>query len=186
MIAKCMADEVPLVLSKVTVGSGTVAEGTDLSTVHALLNYVADGAIANRSHDDDLLSVVAQYSNADNPSIPAFYLAEFMIYAEDPDTEEDVDFLYATLGDYKQPVPAYVSGVPGSVFNLPLTLAISDDLTVEISASPGIVTYDQLQAAVETEVASALAGKVDLDENSSVPFALGCDSGGFYTITPDE
>lgn len=186
MIAACIAAEAPLVISRVAVGSGTVPEGTDLSGVHALLAYVADGSIANRSHDGDVLNITAQYSNAQHTTVPAFYLAEFIIYAEDPVTAEDVDLIYATLGDYKQPVPAYVSGVPGSVFNLPLSLAVSGDLTVEITASPGLITYDQLQDAVETEVSSALAGKVDLDENSSVPFSLGCDAGGFYTITPDE
>lgn len=149
LIAACMAAEKPLKLTRVSIGSGTVADGVDLATVHELIAYVADGEIAERSHEDERLNLTIQYANALHKSVPTFYLAEFMVFAEDPDTGAETDLLYATLGDYKQPVPAYVEGLPGSVFNLPLVLVVSNDLTVEISASPGLVTYADLDEAVK-------------------------------------
>lgn len=156
LISACMAVEKPLKLTRVSVGSGTVADGVDLATVHELIAYVADGEIAERSHEDERLNLTIQYANALHKSVPTFYLAEFMVFAENPETGEETDLLYATLGDYKQPVPAYVEGVPGSVFNLPLVLVVSNDLTVEIDASPGLVTYAQLETSVEAATREAM------------------------------
>lgn len=153
-----MATEKPLKLTRVSIGSGTVSEGTDLADVHQLLSYVVDGEIAERSHEGERLNLTIQYANSLHKAQATFYLAEFMVFAEDPETGSEVDLLYATLGDYKQPVPAYVEGVPGSVFNLPLVLVVSNDLSVEITASPGLVTYAQLEESVKRATDEAMEG----------------------------
>lgn len=150
LLAALMALGSGLVLTRVAMGSGTVEDGTDLADVHELVSYVTDGTIGGRSHQDDLLNIAIQYANSANPDQPTFYLAEFMVYATDPETGEETDLLYATLGDYKQVVPAYSSGAGSTVFNFPLTLVVSNDIDVTISAPAGLVTYDELEAAVAT------------------------------------
>ena len=156
LITACGAAEKALKLTRVAVGSGMVAEGVDLADVHELLEYVSDGEIGERAHEEDRLYLTVQYSNSLHTSVPTFYLDEFIVYAEDPETGEEVDLLYATLGNYKQPIPAYREGVPGSVFNFPLVIVVSDEINVEISASPGLVTYAELDEAVDAATRAAM------------------------------
>lgn len=150
-----MATEKPLHLTRVAVGSGMVPDGVDLADVHELYNPVADGEIGERSHEDDRLNLDIQYSNIMHQEVPTFYLSEFIVYALDPETEEETDLLYATLGDYRQPVPAYNPAFPASLFNFPLVLILSDEISVTISTAPGLVTYAQLEDAVGIAVKEA-------------------------------
>ena len=156
VIAACMAAEKPLKLIRVAVGDGLVAEGVDLADVHELVSYVSNGEISQRSHEDERLNLTIQYSNTLHKTVPTFYLTEFMVFVEDPDTGEETDLLYGTLGDYRQPVPAYVDGVPGSIFELPLTLVVSNDLTVKIETAPGLITYAQLEESVSEATREAM------------------------------
>lgn len=156
LIAKCMATEQPLKLTRVAIGSGTVEPETDLVQMQALLEYVADGEIAQRSHEENRLNLTIQYANNLHKTVPLFYLSEFLLYAEDPESGAEIALLYATLGDYKQPVPAYAPGQPGSVFQFPLTLVLSSDLSVEIATAPGLITYDQLESSVQEATKAAM------------------------------
>ena len=151
VITGCLAKEVPLRLTRVAVGNGQVGEETNLADVHELLGYVAEGAIGERRHEEDRLYLTVQYANSEHPEVDTFYLSEFMVYAEDPDTGEETDLLYATLGDYIQPVPAYSTEMPASVFNYQLVLVISDEINVEIAASPGLVTFEELKGYATKE-----------------------------------
>lgn len=149
LAAKCAALEKPLVLTRVAVGSGHIPEGTNLADVHELISYVTDGTIGERSHKDNRLYFTVQYATNEHPDVPTFNLSEFIVYAKDPETGEDVDVLYATLGAYQQPVPAFSPSLPPSVWNFPVVLVVSDELEVKIDAPAGLVTYDDLQAAVD-------------------------------------
>lgn len=145
LLTACAALEEPLRLTRVGVGSGLVPEGTNLADVHELVSYVADGAIGERLHENDRLYLTVQYDNSANKDAPTFTLSEFIVYAAHPETGEETDLLYATLGDYRQPVPAYNASLPASVFSFPLVVIVSDEIEVSITASPGIVTHDDLQ-----------------------------------------
>lgn len=148
ILAACLATQKPLVLTRVAVGCGTVPEGTNLADVHELVSYVADGALGERRHEADRLYLTIQYENSANPGIGTFFLSEFIVYAQDPETGEEKDLLYATLGDYKQPVPAYSQDMPPSVWKFPMTLIVSDEIEVKTTGAAGLVTYDDLQKAV--------------------------------------
>lgn len=154
IIAACMAKEVPLTITRVMVGSGMVGEETDLADVHELLSPVASGTIAERYHKKDRLFLTVQYANSGHPEQETFYLSEFIVYATDPGTGEEGDLLYATLGDYQQPVPAYDPDLPSSVFSFPLVLVLSDKVQVSITAAPGIVTHDDLNRLMDEGVIS--------------------------------
>ena len=148
-LAAGMALEKPLKITRVAFGSGKVDEGVNLADVHELLAYVADGAVGERRHENDRVYFTIQYANVQNKDVKSFILSEFIVYCQDPETGADTDLLYGTLGDYRQPVPAYNPAFPPSVFNFPLVMIISDELNVTFSAPVGLVTHDDLLEVVE-------------------------------------
>ena len=199
LIAKCAALEQPFNLTRVAVGSGRVSEGTNLADVHELIHYVADGTVGDRRHKENRFCFTVQYSNEENKNVGTFNLAEFIVYAKDPESGEDVDLLYATLGDYQQPVPAYSPEWPPSVWNFPVTLVISDEIEVNITAPAGLVTYAELQQAVEEardelkeelkEVSSNLASVIIKDIVIPVEAWAETDEAGKYKFVanlPDK
>ena len=175
LITKCMALEKPLILTRVAFGSGLIAEDVNLADVHELVSYVVDGAIGERIHKDDRLHLTVQYDNSAHPDTPTFYLNEFIVYGQDPETSEDVDLLYATLGDYKQPVPAYSSALPPSVWKFPLTLIVSDEVNVEVTAAAGLVTYDDLNEAVEAACKTLIDSMATGGIKKTVEFTMAPD-----------
>ena len=148
VLIACMDSGNTLELTRVAVGKGLIPEGRDLADQHELVDYVADGAIGDRRHENNRMMLSVQYSSKNHPTVPVFYLREFMVYAKNPDTGEETDLLYGTLGDYAQPVPPYVQGMSPAVFNLPLTIILSDEIEVHISAPAGLVTYAELTELV--------------------------------------
>lgn len=135
----------PFDITRVAFGSGRVDEDVNLADVHELLEYVTDGAVAERTHKDERLFLTIQYANSEHKDTPTFLLSEFIVYVRDPETGNETDLIYGTLGDYRQPVPAYNPAYPPSVFNFPLELILSDEIQVDISAPAGLVTWDDLQ-----------------------------------------
>lgn len=150
MAAYMALGDKPFHLTRVAFGSGRVEEGANLADVHELLEYVSEGAISERSHQDDRLRLTIQYANSAHKDVPTFLLSEFAVYVEDPETGAETDLLYGTLGDYRQPVPAYHLEYPGSVFNFPLEIILSDELQVSVSAPAGLVTWDDLAQTIRT------------------------------------
>ena len=158
-----MATEKPLELSRVAVGSGTIDEAANLADQHELIVPVAYGTIVDRRHSGDYLYLTAQYDNSDetNRDVGMFYLAEFIVYAKHPVSGEEIDLLYATLGDYKQPVPAYSETEPPCVFKFPMVLVVSDQIEVKYSGAPGLVTRDDMRDAMQLlyeQIKSELSG----------------------------
>ena len=149
LLAKCLDLQKPLKLTRAAVGSGLIDGAADLALQHGLVSYAADAAITERRHEEDRLFLTVRYSNRDHPDAGTFILSEFMVWAEDPETGQETDYLYATLGDYRQPVPAYSSGFPASVWSYPLVLVVSGELQVNITASPGLATSADLQTAID-------------------------------------
>ncbi len=151
-LAACMALEKPPKITRVAFGSGKAAEDVNLADVHELLSYVSEGAVADRRHEGDRFFLTIQYANSAHKDVKMFLLSEFIVYVEDPETGADTDLLYGTLGDYRQPVPAYNPAFPPSIFNFPLELIISDEIQVVIAAPAGLVTHDELITVVERNV----------------------------------
>lgn len=145
VLATCMASEAPFQITRVAFGSGLIDEKINLADVHELLQAVSDGAITERRHEDDRLYLTIQFANVQHPEVKTFLLTEFMVYVHNPETGQETDLIYGSLGDYRQPVPAYHSAFPPSVFNFPLILILSDEINVAVSAPAGLVTYDDLR-----------------------------------------
>lgn len=149
VLAACLDLSKPLKLTRAAVGSGLADQDEDLAKVHALVRYEEEAAVADRRHVEDRLFLTVRYCNKDHPNKGTFTLSEFMVWAEDPETGQETDFLYATLGDYRQAVPARSEQFPESTFSYPLVLVVSSELQVFITASPGLVTWDDLQDAID-------------------------------------
>jgi len=147
LIAACMDLGAPLKITRAAVGSGLA--GGSLANTHALVHYIADADIGERRHEGNRLFLSVQYRNDAHPEIEDFVLSEFIVYAQDPKTGTDTDLLYGTLGDGRQPVPAFRNGFPASVWTYPVILTVSGDLQVNVTASPGLVTFIDLQEAID-------------------------------------
>ena len=156
LLAALMATGKGLEITRVAVGSGRVEADQELADMTDLVEYVADAAIAAREHDGDELHLTVQYASNMTPGLGMFYLSEFVVEAKHPVTGESVNLLYATLGDYIQPVRAYSEVTAPDVRNYPLTIIVSSDIEVTVSAAGGLVTYDELNDAVDTAVKEAL------------------------------
>lgn len=176
LIAACWDLERSLRTCRVAVGSGLAPEGTDLARVHQLYRYVADGTIGERRREGDRLYLSVQYDNSAHPEVGAFPLTEFMVYALDPETGGETDLLYATLGDYRQPVPAY-RGYPASVFSYPMVLVVSGEIEVEIDAAPGLATHADLARARESLLREIMMGALALPLTADTGEALLTSSG---------
>ncbi len=144
VLAACADTGAPLKLTRVLAGNGVVPEGTNLADMHQLVHYVTDATIGDRRHKDNKLWIDIGYSNVSHPELPLFYLSEFIIYAEHPDTGEETDFLYATLGDYRQPIPPYSAKEQATNFIFPVVIDLSNEVEVTIDAEPSLVTYSEL------------------------------------------
>lgn len=171
LLAELMAKEKPLEMTRAVFGSGTIDEASDLADQHELITPVAAGTVIDRKHAGDKLFLTAQYDNSaeENRDVGMFYLAEFIVYARHPESGEEVDLLYATLGDYKQPVPGYSQAEPPSVWKFPMVMVVSDKLNVTYSGAPGLVTYDDMQN-LELELYTRL--KTELSGSSGAAVLL--------------
>lgn len=148
-LAACLARGAPVAITRVAVGSGRVDDGANLAEQHELVQRVADGTIGERRHEDDRLFLTVQYENVLHPEIPTFFLSEFLIYMQDPETGGETDFLYASLGEYIQPVPAYRAGVPATTLQYPVVLTLSGELEVTVAAPVGLATYRDLTELID-------------------------------------
>lgn len=149
LLAACLATGKGLEIVRVAVGSGKVEEGTDLADMTDLIQYVAEGSVAQRRHMDNVLYLTVQYASNTTPGLGAFYLGEFIVQAKHPISGKIVTLLYATLGDYQQPVNAYSESQAPDIRQYPIILVLSDEINVTISALAGLVTYEDLESAVE-------------------------------------
>lgn len=181
-MAACMDLEEPFKITRVAFGSGRVAEDAELADVHELISYVSDGAVTDRYHEGDRLRLTIQYANSEHPDVKMFMLSEFIVYVRDPDTGEDTDLLYGTLGDYCQPVPAYSPSYPPSVFNFPLDLIISGDLSVSVSAPAGLVTHDELIQLLNSRASGAAKRALTIPASG---WSADLDTGGTYPVHLD-
>lgn len=172
LLAGLLAMGEGLEITRVAVGSGRVSADAELADMTDLVEYVAEGTIAERRHHDNILELTVQYASNFTPGLGAFYLSEFIIAARDPESGEEVTIVYATLGDYVQPVNAYSENLPPDVRNYPLSIVISDEIEVSITAPAGLVTYNDLQDAVDKACTELVTSMATGGIKKSIPFVI--------------
>ena len=149
LLAELLATGKELEITRAAVGSGKVSAEQNLADMTDLVKFEAEATIAQRSHRDNILFLTVQYSSNSTPGKGAFYIGEFIIQAKQPSTGENVTLIYATLGDYIQPVNAYSETAAPDIRSYPIATVISDEISVNITAPVGLITYDDLKSAVD-------------------------------------
>ena len=191
ILAALLATGKALNITRVAVGSGRVAEDTNLADMNAgLVHYIADGKIAQRRHQDNVLYLTVQYASNFTPGLGAFYLSEFIVEAEHPISGESKVLLYATLGDYIQPVMGYSETQAPDIRNYPIILAISDEINVNISVPPGLITLEDMEAAIDAALAnyangvgSAIIRRITVPSANWEEIGEGAEGFGDYKFT---
>lgn len=133
LIAKLVAGNGTLKITKVLVGSGAVPDGTKPAALTDLVAPVAAATSTTPTYDGSKVEFVVEYRSDLNGGLDyGFWLSEFGIYADDPDNGETLIY-YGTLGEHPQYVSAK-SDTGVDVRRFPVAIIIGEGVDV-------IVTY---------------------------------------------
>ena len=135
LIAKIMAEKMPLTLTRTMVGSGTCPEGLFPGELQDLVEPVAAATSNEPMYDEDTVHMTIEYRSDLNGGLDhGFWIREFGVFARDLDGEE-ILLYYGNLGDYPQWVSAYSDkGIDTRRF--PISITIGEGATVIIDYSP--------------------------------------------------
>ena len=168
IIASCAALEKPLVITKVSFGNGDPGE-EDFAERKILASYVCDGEIGARWKDENKFYCSVQYDNSKHPELDAFELTEFMVYATDPETEEETPLAYGCLGDFSERTTKYVEGMAPVTQTFRITMVMSNEVNVEVTASSGAPTEEDI---AEVREVAERASKATADAKEATAAAL--------------
>ena len=169
ILAKAISGNKKLEISGVAIGSGKLESGEVPALFTKLKSPIADGALSDffiETEKDEsgevkqaTVSFIAEYrtdygsSQNDTCNITQtfpiniendFNLNEFGVYAQDPETKENVLIYYATLGDYPHPVTSYSKGAI-DIRRYPVSMVLSSDIEVSLVYPPNaFVTHDEM------------------------------------------
>lgn len=135
LIAKIMAEKMPLTLTRTMVGSGTCPEGLFPGELQDLVEPVAAATSNEPMYDEDTVHMTIEYRSDLNGGLDhGFWIREYGVFARDLDGEE-ILLYYGNLGDYPQWVSAYSDkGIDTRRF--PISITIGEGATVIIDYSP--------------------------------------------------
>ena len=135
LIAKIMAEKMPLTLTRTMVGSGTCPDGLFPGELQDLVEPVAAATSNEPMYDEDTVHMTIEYRSDLNGGLDhGFWIREYGVFARDLDGEE-ILLYYGNLGDYPQWVSAYSDkGVDTRRF--PISITIGEGATVIIDYSP--------------------------------------------------
>lgn len=161
LFAKLAAKGLPLEITRVMFGTGKMPEGStakDMMDMTDLVEPLAPGTSTTPVFDGDTVSFVAEFRSDLNGGLAeTVWLNEFGIFGNDPDLGE-VQFGYATLGDYPDSVRAYKDGrITVRDYPVSITIGAASDVTIAFSASAFITSAD-----AQRLIAASLNGMVGL------------------------
>lgn len=135
LIAKILAEKMPLTLTRTMVGSGTCPEGLFPGELQDLVEPVAAATSNEPMYDGDTVHMTVEYRSDLNGGLDhGFWIREFGVFARDLDGEE-VLLYYGTLGDYPQWVSAY-SNTGIDTRRFPISITVGEGAVVVIDYSP--------------------------------------------------
>ena len=150
LIAKVLVSDY-IHISRIMVGQGQCPDNVDFGSVTDLFDPVAQATSNTPVVKDGAVKLKIEYrSNLNGGLDHGFWLSEFGIYAYDPDTGEDVLFLYASLGDTPQYVKS--NSTPGiDVRRFPVTIFIGKDVGVIMDFNPELWLTEEDLLGIFTE-----------------------------------
>ena len=102
LIAKILAEKMPLTLTRTMVGSGICPDGLFPGELQDLVEPVAAATSNEPMYDGDTVHMTVEYRSDLNGGLDhGFWIREFGVFARDLEGEE-VLLYYGTLGDYPQ------------------------------------------------------------------------------------
>lgn len=150
LIAKVLVSDY-IHISRIMVGQGVCPDDQDFSSVTDLFDPVAQATSNTPIIKDGILKMKIEYRSDLNGGLDyGFWLSEFGIFALDPDTGDEILFLYASLGD----APQYVKSgaTPGiDVRRFPVSIVIGKDVGVIMDFNPELWLTEEDLLRIYTE-----------------------------------
>lgn len=139
ILAKCQQGK-ELHFTRVMMGDGTVPEGQHIKDMTDMVNPILKLPVGTIRVDGTGTSVMeCILKNAELEK--GFFARELGIYANDPDTEEEVLYAYRNTGNYSEYIPAAGSGeVINFVYSVITVVGQSENVTVVIEEGIGGVS----------------------------------------------
>ncbi len=183
LFAKLASTARPLNFSRAVFGTGKMPEGsaeTDLLTMTALVEPLAEGTYTTPVYKNDTVSMVLEFRSDLNGGLEkTVWLNEFGLFASDPDGGE-VLVCYGNLGDCPDSVLAFRDGA-NTVRDYPITLIIGAVPDVHISAPAGaFLTSEDANNLIEACLSRAVGFSVISFEIPADGWKSDSERNGFY------
>ena len=142
LIAKMLASETVLKITRAAVGTGSVPEGISLKDMEDLNCFKTDGTISRveKMEDENQVNIAFQVSSVGMEE--SFVITEAGIFAEDPD-EGEILYGYLDMADDPQLVYNCRNAVSKMVeITMAVIVATTDRIYVEINPGSLVSTWD--------------------------------------------
>ena len=165
MLAKMVAGDT-LELSGVFMDLGTVEDKETARQLTAPLEPGPAGTSTVPTVKGNQVGMIVQFrSDLDGGLKADKWIGGFGVYAKDPDTGDPVMIYYASLGNQKQPIAAYVEGTAPDVRNFPISIRVTSgvDATLTYPAGAWMTAEDVLEYfndTIKPQLEASLAGLI--------------------------
>ena len=165
MLAKMVAGDT-LELSGVFMDLGTVEDKETARQLTAPLEPGPAGTSTVPTVKGNQVGMIVQFrSDLDGGLKADKWIGGFGVYAQDPDTGDPVMIYYASLGNQKQPIAAYVEGTAPDVRNFPISIRVTSgvDATLTYPAGAWMTAEDVLvyfNDTIKPQLEESLAGLI--------------------------
>lgn len=165
MLAKMVAGDT-LELSGVFMDLGTVEDKETARQLTAPLEPGPAGTSTVPTAKGNQVGMIVQFrSDLDGGLKEDKWIGGFGVYAKDPDTGDPVMIYYASLGNQKQPIAAYVEGTAPDVRNFPISIRVTSgvDATLTYPAGAWMTAEDVLEYfndTIKPQLEASLAGLI--------------------------
>ena len=155
LIAKVLAGRCTMHYTKVSVGSGSIPEGSTPATMTAPAGYVMDAQLSGVTNPVDGECQVTAQITSDNVTND-FSATGVLLYAEDPDLGE-VPYTYLVLESSPEPVKSKTANVGKiAIFELVAAVGAVDNVTADID----------LETLVTAEKVAEMIAEHNVDEEA--------------------
>ena len=139
ILAKCQQGK-ELHFTRVMMGDGKIPEGQHIKDMTDMVNPILNlpvGAIRVDGTGTSVMECILKNAELEQ----GFFARELGIFANDPDTQEEVLYAYRNTGDYSEYIPAAASGeVINFVYSVITVVGQSENVTVVIEEGIGGVS----------------------------------------------
>lgn len=158
-----------LTILRVEVGDGQLTSD-NITEQTALINKKLDCNINSMQdiNDQTIINFILQQSNVEE----GFYFKEFGVIAEEPDTKEEVLYMYANAGSKAEYInDKTVSSVSDKVIDIIIKEDNTDNITISINNTGVYVDREEYQAKIE-ELINLINTKADTPSYQTLTLAV--------------